>query len=57
MLDRKKLDDSYRESLGNEWLNLSEFEVRLINSYRRMPEKDQDYLRRIARFLIPDAGD
>ena len=57
MLDRKKLENSYRESLENEWLNLSEVEVRLISLYRRMPEHDQEYFRRIAKYLGPSDND
>lgn len=56
MLDRKKLENSYRESL-DEWLNLSEVEVRLISLYRRMPEHDQEYFRRIAKYLGPSDND
>ena len=57
MLDRKKLENSYRESVENEWLNLSEVEVRLISLYRRMPEHDREYVRRIANYLVPTDSD
>jgi len=57
MLDRKKIEDSYRETLRNECLDLSEREVRLISYYRRMPDPDQEYLCRIAKYLVPSDND
>ena len=51
MLDRTKLESSYRESVGNEWLELTDLEVRLIKLYRKMPEKERRQVRRIAGYL------
>lgn len=51
MLDRTKLESSYRESVGHEWLELTDLEVRLIKLYRQIPEKDRRQVRRIAGYL------
>ncbi|WP_421557875.1 hypothetical protein [Pseudomonas canadensis] len=51
MLDRKKLESSYRDSVACEWLELTNLEVRLIKLYRQISEKDRDQVRRIAGFL------
>ncbi|WP_330564888.1 hypothetical protein [Pseudomonas yamanorum] len=51
MLDRKKLESSYRESVGHEWLELTDLEVRLIKLYRQVPEKERKQVRRIAGYL------
>lgn len=51
MLDRTKLESSYRESVGNEWLELTDLEVRLIKLYRQIPERDRRQVQRIAGYL------
>ena len=51
MLDRKKLESTYRESVGNEWLELTALEVRLIKLYRQISEKDRKQVRRITGYL------
>ncbi|WP_178126888.1 hypothetical protein [Pseudomonas sp. Q1] len=51
MLDRKKLENSYRDSVGREWLELTALEVRLIKLYRQISEKDRKQVRRIAGYL------
>jgi hypothetical protein len=51
MLDRTKLESSYRESVGNEWLELTDIEVRLIKLYRQIPERDRRQVQRIAGYL------
>ncbi|MDU9040233.1 hypothetical protein NHG97_16165 [Pseudomonas corrugata] len=51
MLDRKKLESSYRDSVGCEWLELTDLEVRLIKLYRQISEKDRKQVRRIAGYL------
>lgn len=51
MLDRTKLQSSYRESVSHEWLELTDLEVRLIKLYRQIPEKDRRQVRRIAGYL------
>lgn len=51
MLDRKKLEGSYRESVGSEWLELTALEVRLIKLYRQISEKDRKQVRRIAGYF------
>ncbi|AZF13856.1 hypothetical protein [Pseudomonas sp. R3-18-08] len=51
MLDRTKLESSYRESVGLEWLELTDLEIRLITLYRQIPEKDRRQVRRIAGYL------
>ncbi|MGH2420759.1 hypothetical protein ACRCF9_09635 [Pseudomonas canadensis] len=56
MLDRTKLKISYRESVGHEWLELTDLEVRLIKLYRQMPEKERRQVRRIAGYLAEPIG-
>lgn len=51
MLDRKKLESSYRYSVGCEWLELTGLEVRLIKLYRQLSETDRKQVRRIAGYL------
>ncbi|MBC2405495.1 hypothetical protein HF257_05735 [Pseudomonas sp. WS 5106] len=51
MLDRKILESSYRGSVGHEWLELTDLEVRLIKLYRQVPEKERKQVRRIAGYL------
>lgn len=51
MLDRKKLESSYRDSGGCEWFELAGLEVRLIKLYRQLSEKDRKQVRRIAGYL------
>ncbi|UNM18611.1 hypothetical protein K0P33_24240 [Pseudomonas sp. ArH3a] len=51
MLDRKKLESSYRDSVSNEWLELTALEVRLIKLYRQISEKDRKQFQRIAGYL------
>ncbi|WP_339531564.1 hypothetical protein [Pseudomonas mucidolens] len=51
MLDRKKLESSFRDSVGCEWLELTGLEVRLIKLYREMSEKNRNQVRRIAGYL------
>lgn len=51
MLDRKKLESSYRDSVSCEWLELTDLEVRLIKLYRQISEKDRKQVRRIAGYL------
>ncbi|WLI28199.1 hypothetical protein PSH61_20590 [Pseudomonas rhodesiae] len=56
MLDRKKLESSYRDSLGCEWLELTALEVSLIKLYRQLSEKDRKQVRRIAGYLVETAN-
>ena len=51
MLDSQKIESRYRESVGHEWLELTDLEVRLIKLYRQIPEKDRRQVRRIAGYL------
>lgn len=51
MLDRKNLESSYRDTVGYEWLELTDLEVRLIKLYRQISEKDRQQVRRIAGYL------
>ncbi|MFC3939183.1 hypothetical protein [Pseudomonas gingeri] len=51
MLDSTKLEVSCRESVGNQWLELTDSEVRLIRLYRQMSESDRKQIRRISGYL------
>ena len=51
MLDRKNLESSYSDSVGSEWLELTDLEVRLIKLYRQISERDRKQVRRIAGYL------
>lgn len=51
MLDRKKLESSYRDSVSNEWLELTALEVRLIKLYRQISEQDRKQVQRITGYL------
>lgn len=51
MLDRKKLESSCRDSVSNEWLELTALEIRLIKLYRQISEKDRKQFQRIAGYL------
>ena len=51
MLDRNKLESSYCDSVGSEWLELTALEVRLIKLYRQISEKDRKQIQRIAGYF------
>ncbi|MCT8963551.1 hypothetical protein [Pseudomonas veronii] len=51
MLDREKLESSYGDSIGCEWLELTALEVRLIKLYRQISEKDRKQIQRIAGYF------
>lgn len=51
MLDRKNSESNCRYSVGSEWLELTALEVRLIELYRQISEKDRKQVRRIAGYF------
>lgn len=51
MLDSQKIESRYHRSVGHEWLELTDLEVRLIKLYRQIPEKDRRQVQRIAGYL------
>ncbi|MBJ2283233.1 hypothetical protein JFT66_03675 [Pseudomonas sp. MF6755] len=51
MLDRNKLESGFRDSAGCEWLKLTDLEVRLIELYRQISEKDRKQIQRIAGYF------
>ena len=51
MLDRNKLENGFRDSAGREWLKLTDLEVRLIELYRQISEKDRKQIQRIAGYF------
>ncbi|WP_162874437.1 hypothetical protein [Pseudomonas viridiflava] len=57
MLDRKTYESRYRETVGYEWSELTDLEVRLLQLYRQMPESSRKQIRRIAGFLAESADD
>ena len=54
MLDRTKFENSYRESAGYAWSELTDQEVRLITLYREMSECNRKQVRRITGFLAQE---
>lgn len=55
MLDRKNLENTYHDTVGYEWLELTDLEVRLIKLYRQISDKDRQQVRRIAGYLAEPA--
>ncbi|MCD5990142.1 hypothetical protein KDX30_19830 [Pseudomonas sp. CDFA 553] len=51
MLDRTKIEGSYRESVVSECAVLTDLEVSLIQLYRQMSQHNQKQIRRIAGCL------
>ena len=51
MLDRNKLESGFRDSAGCEWMKVTDLEVRLIELYRQISEKDRKQIQRIAGYF------